>query len=426
MHISKRLAILMILALLVTFAPDSALANEVVSDPGGLGLTDPKADPLIDPLPARPDNGDPAEVLASSLQQALRAGVPDSFAGVVITDDGNIEVYATGGIVAILEVIRGTEDNVRDSQPGVSLPQVRVVEGCQNTIASLEAVHEEITARSDELVARGIELREWGVDVWANKTRIGVEALTPDEKQFLEREFGLGRVEAYERGKWGTASRSRDSSPWWGGVRLSASAGGPLQCTAGFVMARSETIREDNKQKTVQRRYMATAGHCGWGDWFNAKTKIGDTRALRYGNGGRGDMQVIGPISGQGYAWIAENTILPVETYYESQVAGSKGICADGAVSGENCTSRIIGINNCQRSWQDDETTCGLIIVGNSRGFRVQPGDSGGPVYTKRSNGFLAARGVIYGRYEPNPAIWAYTPIITFHEWFDALPLCYC
>lgn len=136
-------------------------------------------------------------------------------------------------------------------------------------------------------------------------------------------------------------------------------------------------------------------------------------------------MQIIGPTNVAGYTWIAPNTFLPVETYSTTQYMGTTGICTDGAQSGENCKSRIYLVNQCLKNTDNGITTCGLIVAQSSVGQVVRGGDSGGPVYNKRPNGFLNARGVIWGYYKASPNLWAYTPIHVFNWAWGAVPLRY-
>ncbi len=348
------------------------------------------------PIAAAADNGKPPSGhtaappyqdvvvgMASQIEANLRVAAPASFAGVAIGSDGSVVVYATASDAALSDSVRETIDGIRRMHQHDGLPAVKVLAGRLNSLASLEGVRDSLTARQAELAARGVKLRHWGVDIWNNKTLIGVEDLTPAAKALLQREFGADRVEVVQAGEWIRTSRSADSPPWWGGIKLQDLYGQPYVCTAGFSMVK-DTVG-----------YVSTAGHCGYGSWWNNNSYIGDSYLREFRDNGDGDSQIISASSVGGWVYTGETSSHRVLSYSTSQVPGETGVCADGATTGERCGNRVYLTNQCLKDTSDGVTTCALIVAQSSTGQVVQGGDSGGPVYNYRTDGELNARGII-------------------------------
>lgn len=123
-----------------------------------------------------------------ALERRAATGLRDSFAGVARAADGSVEVFAVGDdpqFVSTLNEIRA------DVAPQLS---VRVEGGRRYSLAALNQLRDEITRDHDALVAAGVTLVEWGVDIRANNVRIGVLTLTPDIEATLESRYGTERI----------------------------------------------------------------------------------------------------------------------------------------------------------------------------------------------------------------------------------------
>jgi hypothetical protein len=143
------------------------------------------------PRSARPDDSP-----ASRLQTRLRVVAPASFAGLVVDGDRSFIVYATVVEPALSDAVSEIQASTTG---GVA---VRVVSGLRNTLATLESVRDQISARQRELSAQGVNLTEWGPDIVANRVRIGVHGLTPKISADLAREFGADRILVVEGALW--------------------------------------------------------------------------------------------------------------------------------------------------------------------------------------------------------------------------------
>jgi hypothetical protein len=140
---------------------------------------------------ARPDDSP-----ASRLQTKLRAVAPSSFAGLVVDGDRSLIVYATVVEPALSDAI----SEIQASTPGGVA--VRVVSGLKNSLATLESVRDQISARQRDLSAQGVMLTNWGPDIVANRVSVGVHGLTPKISADLAREFGADRILVVEGALW--------------------------------------------------------------------------------------------------------------------------------------------------------------------------------------------------------------------------------
>jgi hypothetical protein len=125
----------------------------------------------------------------------LRQADPDSFAGLVQSADGSLELLVTTSTAATAKAI----DDARASSGAVP---VRVVEGMTFSHAVLEHIRDEILARHAELRSRGINITEFGVDERANRVRVGIKGLTPQMADLVALEFGADMLNIVEGGEW--------------------------------------------------------------------------------------------------------------------------------------------------------------------------------------------------------------------------------
>jgi len=146
--------------------------------------------------PGAPKSARPDDSPASRLQTRLRVVAPASFAGLVVDGDRSFIVYATVVEPALSDAISEIQASTTG---GVA---VRVVSGLRNTLATLESVRDQISARQREISAQGVNLTEWGPDIVANRVRIGVHGLTPKISADLAREFGADRILVVEGALW--------------------------------------------------------------------------------------------------------------------------------------------------------------------------------------------------------------------------------
>jgi hypothetical protein len=154
----------------------------------------------MDPRAAPPDDSPRAMMLRPLYR--LRQEDPDSFAGIVISPDGTIDLLVTASTPATVRAVDDARSLGRDAV------RVRVVEGMKYSHADLESLRDEVLRRNADLKSRGANITEFGVDERANKVRIGVKDLTPESAELLEREFGAEQLDIVEGGEWDPLTRT--------------------------------------------------------------------------------------------------------------------------------------------------------------------------------------------------------------------------
>jgi hypothetical protein len=158
---------------------------------------------------------------------------------------------------------------------------------------------------------------------------------------------------------------------------------------------------------------MVTAGHCfpqgaqvqqGYVDQANNTVVttgvMGTVSVVEWGNN-RPDAELISNGSYDPYVYRTLTASAGVDQT-SSVMQGQPNICADGALTGENCTGVVSKVNGCDDIYYTPTSyyyVCGVDNATSSNGtIMIDPnseGDSGGPVYTLESNGNLIANGVL-------------------------------
>lgn len=196
-------------------------------------------------------------------------------------------------------------------------------------------------------------------------------------------------------------TRNYDASPFWGGANINVPAGG---CTDAWPWIDSSNY------------YMITAGHCGPDGgsvstpaqsmgWINSweSNWLSGTGSVRFPGASdySGDLSLIrvngGLQSGTGM-YVggpgAANYLTVREMWSRSPQAGDQ-YCTGGAYSGELCGwVTQVARGNFTHS---DGTVARNVSWGTKGGTCTTAGDSGGPIYTVRSDGTIAAKGIHSG-----------------------------
>jgi hypothetical protein len=195
------------------------------------------------------------------------------------------------------------------------------------------------------------------------------------------------------------ASREADTSPFWGGADVNG-------CTTGFAWHSGTTDM------------MVTAGHC-FSSGGSASTpaqsmgsvRSGDEESWNSGTGTvymtgqstyRGDIALIRIYSGKysaariyrgGYN---SSTNAPVAGKWSRGPASGDQYCTGGRASGEQCGWKVVWSATGNYTYNSGEVAR-RVWRGDKRGWCIKAGDSGGPVYTVRSDGYVVAKGIISG-----------------------------
>lgn len=202
-------------------------------------------------------------------------------------------------------------------------------------------------------------------------------------------------------------SRASDTSPFWGGSVATTSTGGSTRwhCTIGFPWTYNGAD------------YFITAGHCTGLNTYTWMPRYGtDIVGVVRKDGWNNNTGSV-KIDGQSY-----NTgdVSLVQLFYSYQAGYSiyvggprstvsrtiggvaskrakKGdkVCAGGSVTGELCGWKVTDGSTDVR--YRDGTLARNVVYATKTETCAAMGDSGGPIYTVRSNGMVTARGVLSG-----------------------------
>ena len=326
-----------------------------------------------------PEVGGVIPATARSLDTTLRLRSAAQFAGISISDTGQIEVHMVGGAESssasnVYEALTAVPSDRRAPRAAV-----QIVDATAN-IAGLESRRDSFAGAAKELASEGIPIVSWGVDVRRNSLRVGLLAITAASTARIEGIVGKSNLDLTVDQPGENASRNTDSSPWYGGDWLDNPDG--THCTSGFTVFDGSGIRHNT-----------TAGHCTAGASYQNGQGYGFTNNYSYG-----DHQIDGqtistyPGTAAGVVFTSYSTATYVESQSYIQYAG-EDVCLDGYYTGQSC-GKVTLVNFC---WLlSGNISCGLDLA--QADYRlVQGGDSGGPVYSYNLNGLLNARGIIAG-----------------------------
>jgi hypothetical protein len=234
---------------------------------------------------------------------------------------------------------------------------------------------------------------------------LSVEILTDQLAERLVKDYGTDMVAVRELippKSYPTAGRQSDSKPYWGGALIGVP--GHI-CTSGFSWVSGSTSM------------MLTAGHClpSGGSVTVAGTTIGSVASGSAENWTaglgtvlipgqsvyRGDLALItlssaGASNGRMYTGgPSSSTYATVKEMWSRSPANGDQFCTGGVVSGEVCgwtvskfVDHVYSNNEVLRHGVESKTKQGQCLIG---------GDSGGPVYTVRSDGAISAKGIVSG-----------------------------
>lgn len=262
------------------------------------------------------------------------------------------------------------------------------------------------------------------VDTAVNAVHLGFTKLPEPIAREARSRFGDRVHLAIDPAGAGT-TRNNDSAPWWGGDYIDGSSG---SCTGGFPV-----IRRSNGERgmltaghcfalndTVYQHYPNTMGTVRWRQWGDWQTDLEYFDAP----GGVQEAVYTGCQDCDTYQWVNGVGVASVGAI----------VCADGFVSGLNCSVGINWIDGCVFMTTHGTTyyTCGLAQgLASDGGIISQGGDSGGPVVRYISGGFVQAYGIITGNSRPVDSNGNAQPSsdVIFVEWQTISPnfraICY-
>jgi hypothetical protein len=321
--------------------------------------------------------------LSGSLSQTLAGD--STFAGAEIT---------AGGVQLN---VAGVADSAMAAAVGVAGAAPITTRHVANSMAALLSVQAGIEAVSSSLAAQGIDLSSVGIDVDANKVRVGLSPYTADGAAVIVAEFGSGLVVVDSTTEnVAAADRFADSPPWFGGDELRNTVTGGT-CSSWFPVYSGSTS------------YALLAGHCGSAKFTNDGHTVGTVNKSHWVTLGTTDVERIPVSTNGGDVWTDGLSSRTVKNMMASTMVVGTLLCTDGYYDLEVCNVKITEVDV-------SVTYGGKTLTQQVKGQQTagkeafHEGDSGGPVYQLNSDGTARAYGMAVADDASNSAIGYFTP----------------
>ncbi|MDX3615694.1 DNRLRE domain-containing protein [Streptomyces europaeiscabiei] len=311
-----------------------------------------------------------------------------------------------------------TEDDVAGTVATTDATVTPVTEVVAHSQAELDSVADEILYLDEDDITGATALASARVDAETNKVVVEIAAEDDGLADRLGQRYGNdmitvrvnpGVTEINE-----TADRWSDKNPFKGGAGYEShwpageAANKFAACTTGFAW----TYKGNP--------YIVTAGHCTTLDgWMNTWDKTPPDNSMSVGSvdydnytNGKGSAK----LSGQSYysgdlslIRIYENkynvsariykkgsTLRRVENRWTTRSKKAEQFCTGGARSSEVCGWKV---TETKKRWKygNGDVAQNMTVAEKNSGACIIGGDSGGPVYTVKSNGYVYAKGIISG-----------------------------
>jgi len=345
--------------------------------------------------PPKPGTAPPAQISSLDRERMERQAPLVEAAGIIRTAvDADAKSAAQSGFTSIVlgddaVVVRWKGAVPADVQAAIDRARRDVAVELRSARHSLQQLTH-AAAAAKRALQQGAERAPFTVVIPSHGDGLGVEVEGDVEKaRGAVRSVGVPVDVSYEKNPR-PAGRYDDTSPFYGGARILNAYNG-AGCTAGFAVTNGWS------------NFLITAGHCGHpgGGWYNGNRNsfIGNanTEHINY------DLLLI-PTNSSGRIFDGASGN-PYSTRWISgfdRVYPNEWMCVSGATTGNVCsiqadTTQVYSY--CSSDAYGNWECYGDMFRGWSRSgaVAVQPGDSGGPVYSvSGSNGI--AKGIISGR----------------------------
>lgn len=354
------------------------------------------------------DGRNPVDALASAVAQRGSALPSALYGGTAEIEHGeSVNVYLT-------RLSPTAERDVLGDSQTSKVHFIRI----RNSYAELMALQQRILADADRLKAEGINLEQWGPDVWTGQEIIVVRDLAPSSKELLDKAFGMANliVESTPKpyGAIATArNRLQDYSPWNDGDFTE----GPDPYMVGYV---DDCTSGYGVQTGAGTKYLLSAAHC-WntgasitnyssalaslGDYGGTNNFIGKVGRVDTEYGGN-DAELINTRSSPA-VWTAGSTNPQTADVsgVDKPVAGTQ-VCEDGAYEGEICGLVVKLTDQCINLGLDNGTTRYVCheteAVNPGGGIANGQGDSGSGAFNFHGS-LLEAAGIDSAGSNPVP-----------------------
>lgn len=240
------------------------------------------------------------------------------------------------------------------------------------TRASLDALQEQIAGLA------GAEGIFYGFSYDAETDTVSVVGNVPQAE--LPAEAVRSGAISYEYTKdGGRETRANDSSPHWGGAKITSGGAG---CSSGFIVKNS-----------AGTRFAVTAAHCGAlnSTWTSGSFTFG--KMTQRGPFPAWDMALLGGQSYGSYIWMGNASGTGTQTGAAANPAVGSTYCTSGTTTNENCGKKVSSLTGsfC------DSAGCTYGLAEYKGGTNTAGGDSGGPLVLK-SGSKVYPRGIHIAR----------------------------
>lgn len=323
-----------------------------------------------------------------------------------MTEGDGSSATGSGPDLVVSEDVKVETENVEGVEPTPNVSVFPQTKRLPYSMADLTSVRDEIL---DQTGIPGFEhLRTAYVQPERNRVVVEAAVVTEEMRQDIATRYGATRVAlrlvpgmelAQE-----TSGRWSDTSPFWGGAHFWGS-GVSGTCTTGFAWTHEGVS------------YLLTAGHCTKLEYLAYNPNYSNTTGSYIGtvtadnwNNTTGSVRVYGQsyYSGDVATIRMKSGFSSAPYIYKSDYGYRKVVGAWTLPSGLGDTFCTAGKNTPELcGWQVRQTnvnikyTSGATIRNATRAYRygtcIKGGDSGGPIFTKRSTGEAIAKGIISG-----------------------------
>lgn len=253
--------------------------------------------------------------------------------------------------------------------------------------AQLNSLTMRIARASKYLRSKEVILAQWGPDAPSNKVTIALRKVTKAADRLLYRLYGDSWIEISPhpfKTVFYYRDRFSDTAPYYGGDPIWPSGDGPQTfCTSGFPLVDANA-----------EYFMTTADHCGATTWYTNYLNpqpIGST----YGQYQESSMVDVQTFTAQtlGLVWGDSDNTFTITGTYAPNVGDE--ISFDGAYSGLQTDVPVTRTGPfCEEI--DLEDSCDLGEAVRSSGDPIcLGGDSGGPVFIRRTSPNINAIGIV-------------------------------
>ncbi|MQA87339.1 MAG: hypothetical protein GEV03_22600 [Streptosporangiales bacterium] len=265
---------------------------------------------------------------------------------------------------------RSDDDRLPSVGSGLVVREHPNVEPLQQGIRDLELLMARIETAEPWVRVAKPAITEYRMDAARGVVLVGVERVTPRLTRAAARTFG-DSVQLYQAKRYHRMSRGNDRAPHSAGAVLETDLG---RCTSGFGVRRGGST------------YFLGTAHCfrtvGERPTNNGRP-YGRVAKRQMGNEGPDASLVASDFGPKVYVGGPDGNATRTLRGARTPAYGGR-LCTSGANTGRNCAGERQQSDLCVR-FGDGVTTCHLTRAVSADGSSlVQPGDSGGPVYTGR------------------------------------------